>query len=137
MLTLLFTGFVVTVGLVGLRLSVVRVRERGRVWTQAAASAGLTDLVLQQPFIGSQTLLARAGRFEIRIDSQPRDRGAEDTRVAIVDSEGAFGALSIRREQGMELAKLFGTPETELGDPGFDGAFFVGGPPALVYSLSR
>ena len=135
MLTLLFTGLFVTLGLVGLRLSVARVRERGRVWTQAAASVGLTDLVLRQPFIGSQTLLARAGRFEIRIDSQARDRDAEDTRVALVDSKGAFGALSIRREQGMELAKLFGTSEIELGDTGFDGAFFVGGPPALVYSF--
>jgi hypothetical protein len=124
-----------TTGGLLLWLNAERARDRGRVWTREAAAAGLSEIAFRRPFVGPMALRARAGRFVISIGSQSRDRDSEETCIALADSEEGLGAVHLRREEGMELAKLWGTREIELGDPGFDDAFFIGGPPAIVYAF--
>jgi HEAT repeat protein len=104
--------------------------ERREVWRSASESAGLRDLAIENAVWG-QLLTARSDRLRVRIMSHQRDRDHPETRIVVDDPGNGLGGVLLRPEG----ATLFGSAEIEVGDPGFDEAFFISGVPALAYAF--
>lgn len=127
---------VATAGVGGLLLSGFRQRGRARVWRAAAAGAGLSRTVCEEPFVGTPFLTGRAETLRVRLGSHQRDKDHEDIRIEVDDPTNPLGGVAVRPEDAATaFGKAFGKREIEIGDPGFDEAFFIVGAPALVHAF--
>jgi HEAT repeat protein len=107
-----------------------------KVWRETAEACGLTDVRWTPSPLGGESDLTAQSR-ELPVRFHVTGRGAVGTRIAIGD-HGADRAhsLTLRRETGgTALRKRGGFREIEIGDPDFDEAVFIVGPPTLARAV--
>jgi HEAT repeat protein len=133
---------------VGGLVQALRTRQARRDrWAATAAAVGLTDVKVEVTPL-SDRLRGRTGTLEVSIEkhylredlnaSLARrgfgDQGNHEPPAARITVRGLPPALGLRPEG--EGAGVFGPRgEAQIGDPAFDGAVYVQGPPALLFAL--
>jgi HEAT repeat protein len=106
-------------------------RQRLRGWEMVAAKSGLKGVERSRPTVWHPWLAGRAGALEVRIENA-RDRERRARVVVGVPGPPGFSDVRIRRELQNPLPWV---REIEIGDPPFDAAFYLGGPPAVICAL--
>jgi len=112
--------------------SVSRHRALQRDWREAARQLGLTQ-VREGRAYAFGALRGMAGDYGVRVDNYQRGKEHEyeaGTRVTIWGGSG----LTLKPEELVGLERGF-LREVELGDPGFDDAVWVLGPPDHVRAV--
>ena len=100
--------------------SLGRKHRRLKLWREALAQCGLTEVKSSGFWVWRPKLMARSGPIDVQI-ADARGKG-DEVKVVIEGPEG-FSAVKLRRQ----ILKLW-TREIEVGDEVFDDAFLVDGP---------
>ncbi len=115
-----------------------RRRAHLRVWRQAAARVGLTDVEeAEGGFFEGAFLIGRAGDLRVRLEGYRRGKYERGTKIVVTGLGHGAGGLSLRRE-GLSTAiekRFVGEREIEIGDPSFDEEYFVQGRAPLAVAL--
>ena len=106
-------------------------RRRLQGWRDAAAACDLELVEISSYRALHIWLRARAGPLEVRIQDTVRQNYRDYVVIAFPGPPG-FSGVRLRREEDRPLRWA---REIEIGDPSFDGAFFVEGPTRLMCAL--
>lgn len=126
------------VGSVAYLLASERRRAQLAAWRAAAERSGLVGVgSMEGGLFQGAALWGRSGDVLVRLEPYRRGKSEHGTRIVITGLGHGVGGLSLRRE-GLSTAfekRFVGEREIEIGDPSFDGEYYVQGQAPLALAI--
>jgi HEAT repeat protein len=115
-----------------------RRRAQLQAWKLAATRSALEDREASEGGIfAGAAVTGRSGDLRVRLEQYRRGKYEHGTKMVVTGLGHGAGGLSLRREGlGTAIEKRFiGEREIEIGDPSFDGEYYVQGRAPLALAI--
>jgi hypothetical protein len=115
-----------------------RRRAQLQVWRLAATRSALADAEASEGGIfEGAAVTGRSGDLRVRLEHYRKGKYEHGTKMVVTGLGHGAGGLSLRREGlGTAIEKRFtGEREIEIGDPSFDGEYYVQGHAPLALAI--